>query len=363
MRKLKNCFLTTTFFPTLPTAETQFDVFIDGTQISSSNYSYSSPTLTFSSTNVNADVQATNGAPLSGLTVLVRENQRDEAFGNYDATKAARNISNFVNDLLSNWYVRLTRRRFWKGDYEKDKISGYQTLFECLLTISKLCSPIAPFYSDSLYKDLCLNTGFEKFESVHLSDFPKPKTKLRNLNLLGSEKDFNDLIKIKVRSTGRLLKAKIFIKDDNAKVEILDAETGISPGQASVFYSKDENGYKVFGPSKYASKLESSKIFARKFMDKYNIPQPCFFECKNEEEVISVATKLGFPIVLKADGLAAGKGVIICYNQRDLDEALDIMFKDRKFGSAAKRISVEECLKGQELSIFCLLYTSDAADE
>ena len=71
--------------------------------------------------------------------------------------------------------------------------------------------------------------------------------KLRNLNLLGSEKDFNDLIKIKVRSTGRLLKAKIFIKDDNAKVEILDAETGISPGQACVFYSKDDFGDKLLG--------------------------------------------------------------------------------------------------------------------
>ena len=73
--------LTTAFFPTLPTAETQFDVFINGVQISSSNYSYSSPTLTFSSTNVNADVQATNGAPLSGLTILVKENQSSEAFG------------------------------------------------------------------------------------------------------------------------------------------------------------------------------------------------------------------------------------------------------------------------------------------
>ena len=88
--------LTTTFFPTLPTAETQFDVFINGVQISSSNYSYSSPTLTFSSTNVNADVQATNGAPLSGLTVLVREIERDEAFGNYQFISIDDIISNFI---------------------------------------------------------------------------------------------------------------------------------------------------------------------------------------------------------------------------------------------------------------------------
>ena len=88
--------LTTTFFPTLPTAETQFDVFINGIQVSSSNYSYSSPTLTFSSTNVNADIQATNGAPLSGLTVLVRENERDEAFGNYQFVSIDDIISNFI---------------------------------------------------------------------------------------------------------------------------------------------------------------------------------------------------------------------------------------------------------------------------
>ena len=139
------------------------------------------------------------------------------------------------------------------------------------------------------------------------------------------------------------------VKNNNIDFTIIGPENPLDNGIVDFLNKK---GCKVFGPSKYASKLESSKIFARRFMDKYNIPQPCFFECKNEEEVISVATKLGFPIVLKADGLAAGKGVIICYNQRDLDEALDIMFKDRKFGSAANRISVEECLKGQELSIF-----------
>ena len=139
------------------------------------------------------------------------------------------------------------------------------------------------------------------------------------------------------------------VKNNSIDFTIIGPENPLDNGIVDFL---NENGCKVFGPSKYASKLESSKIFARRFMDKYNIPQPCFFECENEEQVISVATKLGFPIVLKADGLAAGKGVIICYNQRDLDDALDVIFKDRKFGSAANRISVEECLKGQELSIF-----------
>ena len=114
------------------------------------------------------------------------------------------------------------------------------------------------------------------------------------------------------------------------------------------------NGCKVFGPTKYASQLECSKLFARKFMEKHNIPQPSFFECSSEEEVMSIGTKLGFPIVLKADGLAAGKGVLICANQSELDKGLDLMFIDRKFGDASNKISVEECLKGEELSIFII---------
>ena len=139
------------------------------------------------------------------------------------------------------------------------------------------------------------------------------------------------------------------VQENNIDYTIIGPENPLDNGIVDLL---EKNGHKVFGPSKYAAQLESSKIFARKFMDKYNIPQPCFFECINEEEVISVSTKLGFPIVLKADGLAAGKGVIICYNQSELDDALDIMFMDKKFGNASSKLSVEECLKGQELSIF-----------
>jgi len=97
----------------------------------------------------------------------------DEAYADYEPTKAARAISDFVQEKLSNWYVRLNRRRFWKGSYGPDKIAAYQTLFECLLTIAKLAAPIAPFYSDRLYKDLVANTDYEKYSSVHVSDFPK----------------------------------------------------------------------------------------------------------------------------------------------------------------------------------------------
>ena len=97
----------------------------------------------------------------------------DAAYDDYEPTKASRAISDFVQEKLSNWYVRLCRRRFWKGDYGQDKISAYQTLHECLITVCKLAAPVAPFYMDHLYQDLNLNT-----ESVHLTDFPKIKKEL-----------------------------------------------------------------------------------------------------------------------------------------------------------------------------------------
>jgi len=108
---------------------------------------------------------------ISELNTLIKV--VDEAFADYEPTKAARAISEFVQENLSNWYVRLCRRRFWKGEYATDKIAAYQTLYTCLLTISKLGAPIAPFFMDKLYRDLTLATQSEKFDSVHLAEFPK----------------------------------------------------------------------------------------------------------------------------------------------------------------------------------------------
>lgn len=108
---------------------------------------------------------------LSELHTLIQK--VDEYYAEYEPTKAARAISDFTQDYLSNWYVRLSRRRFWKGDYQTDKISAYQTLYTCMITIAKLGAPIAPFFMDKLYLDLNSVTKKENFESVHLSDFPK----------------------------------------------------------------------------------------------------------------------------------------------------------------------------------------------
>jgi len=108
---------------------------------------------------------------LSELHTLIKK--ADKFYEEYEPTKAARAISDFTQDYLSNWYVRLSRRRFWKGDYQQDKISAYQTLYTCMLTIAKIGAPIAPFFMDKLYLDLNAVSQKENFESIHLADFPQ----------------------------------------------------------------------------------------------------------------------------------------------------------------------------------------------
>ncbi len=110
---------------------------------------------------------------ISLLNSLVRT--VDEALSDYEPTKAARAINDFVNDNLSNWYVRLNRKRFWGGGMNQDKLAAYQTLFQCLLTVAKLIAPFSPFYSDMLYRDL--TAGIEgAAPSVHVASFPEVDT-------------------------------------------------------------------------------------------------------------------------------------------------------------------------------------------
>lgn len=107
---------------------------------------------------------------ISKLNTLI--GQVDEAYNEYEPTKAARMIQDFVIDDMSNWYVRLNRKRFWKGEYNEDKMAAYQSLYTCLKTIAKLAAPIAPFYMDRLYNDLNAVSGHEAHDSVHLSNYP-----------------------------------------------------------------------------------------------------------------------------------------------------------------------------------------------
>lgn len=164
---------------------------------------------------------------LSALNSLIQE--VDEAYGDYEPTRATRAISNFVQENLSNWYVRLCRRRFWKGEYEKDKIAAYQTLYTCLVTVAKLSAPVAPFFMDQLYRDLIATTKAEPFESVHLSDFPVADISLIDKGLeakMNKAQIISSLVlsirqkeKIKVRQP--LQKIMIPVLDEQDRIDIL----------------------------------------------------------------------------------------------------------------------------------------------
>jgi isoleucyl-tRNA synthetase len=164
---------------------------------------------------------------LSELHTLI--NKVDIFYAEYEPTRAARAISDFTQDYLSNWYVRLSRRRFWKGDYQTDKISAYQTLYTCMNTIAKLGAPIAPFFMDRLYQDLNSVTGKETSESIHLSDFPKYdvsfvdkslERKMENAQIISSlVLSLRAKEKIKVRQP--LQKIMIPVDSEQQKEEIL----------------------------------------------------------------------------------------------------------------------------------------------
>lgn len=108
---------------------------------------------------------------LSELNSLVKK--VDEAYNDYEPTRAGRYIETFTIDNLSNWFVRLSRKRFWGSSMSQDKLSAYQTLYTCLVTLSKLIAPLSPFYADRIYKSLASVTGKDLYDSVHLSEFPK----------------------------------------------------------------------------------------------------------------------------------------------------------------------------------------------
>jgi isoleucyl-tRNA synthetase len=164
---------------------------------------------------------------LSELHTLIQK--VDDYYADYEPTKAARAISNFTQDYLSNWYVRLSRRRFWKGDYQQDKISAYQTLYTCMVTIAKLGTPIAPFFMDKLYLDLNSVTKKETFESIHLADFPVSDSRFIDKSLerkMETAQTISSLVlslrakeKIKVRQP--LQKIMIPIDNESQKEEIL----------------------------------------------------------------------------------------------------------------------------------------------
>jgi isoleucyl-tRNA synthetase len=164
---------------------------------------------------------------LSELHTLIQK--VDEYYADYEPTKATRAISEFVQENLSNWFVRLSRRRYWKGSYNDDKISAYQTLYTCLETVAKLGAPVAPFFMDRLYKDLTAGTSKDARESVHLTEFPKADVSLIDKKLehkMQKAQTISSLVlslrqkeKIKVRQP--LQKIMIPVLENSEREEIL----------------------------------------------------------------------------------------------------------------------------------------------
>ena len=202
---------------------------------------------------------------LSELNSLVEK--VDTFYSEYEPTKAARAISEFTQEYLSNWYVRLSRRRFWKGEYQQDKISAYQTLYTCMVTIAKLGAPIAPFFMDRLYLDLNLVTNKESFESVHLANFPSPDRSLINKDLerkMGQAQTISSLVlslrakeKIKVRQPLQKImipvnspaqKEEILAISDLVKHEVNVKEVELLEDASDILVKQIKPNFKVLGP-------------------------------------------------------------------------------------------------------------------
>lgn len=201
---------------------------------------------------------------ISLLNTLVKD--VDEALADYEPTKAARAINDFVNDNLSNWYVRLNRKRFWAGEMTADKLAAYQTLYTCLETVARLMAPIAPFYADRLYLDLTGVTG-KGADSVHLADFPTPDESLINPTLERNMAVAQSLtsmvlalrrkVNIKVRQPlSRIMvpvvddaqRAAVEAMSDLIKSEVNVKEIQITDASAGVLIKRVKPDFKKLGP-------------------------------------------------------------------------------------------------------------------
>lgn len=143
-----------------------------------------------------------------------------------------------------------------------------------------------------------------------------------------------------------------FAKDNNIDLTIVGPELPLTLGIVDVF---QKEGLKIFGPTKEAARLEGSKAFSKAFMEKHGIPTAKYSDCKNKDQALSALDDFSYPVVIKADGLAAGKGVIIAQEEKEARECISEMMIDGVFGEAGKRIIVEEFLEGREISLLVFL--------
>ncbi len=289
---------------------------------------------------------------LSELNTLIKK--VDEFYADYEPTKAARVISDFTQDFLSNWFVRLSRRRFWKGDYQKDKISAYQTLYTCLLTISKLGAPIAPFYMDRLYLDLIKDTHKESFSSVHLAEFPKYdlnfidkvlERKMENAQTISSlVLSLRAKEKIKVRQP--LHKIMIPVESRQQKEEILAVsnlimhevnvkEIDILEDASNILVKQIKPNFKVLGPRFGKDmKLISNAISAFTAQDIKKIEQSGSFDVEINEKNITLGLE---DVEITSQDI---EGWLVA-NEGSITVALDVTITDdlRKEGIARELVN------------------------
>ena len=202
---------------------------------------------------------------LSVLNTLIKE--VDTCYNEYEPTKAGRLISDFVNDNLSNWYVRLNRKRFWGGEFTQDKLSAYQTLYTCLETVAKLMAPISPFYADRLYTDLITATVRDNVVSVHLAEFPKYQEEMINKELetrMQMAQDVTSMVlalrrkvNIKVRQPLQCIMVPVLDEEQKAHIEAVKSlimnevnvkEIKFVDGAAGVLVKKVKCDFKKLGP-------------------------------------------------------------------------------------------------------------------
>ena len=278
---------------------------------------------------------------ISELNSLISE--VDGHYSNYEPTKAARAISDFVQLYLSNWYVRLSRRRFWKGSYSQDKISAYQTLYKCLKDIAIISSPIAPFFMDRLYKDLVNCTGKDVLDSVHHENFlaynesninPSLQQKIRKAQIICSLalslrkkekiKVRQPLSKIMIPYLNDLEKKEIVEISDLIKSEVNIKEVELISNSSGILIKKVKPNFKTLGPKlgkKLSKAVEKIKNLSESEINKIENNQSV--SIKLDEEVIALEA-IDLEIISEdIDGwlVASEKGITVALDIK-LDQKL-----------------------------------------
>ncbi|MEQ8712775.1 MAG: isoleucine--tRNA ligase [Cyclobacteriaceae bacterium] len=291
----------------------------------------------------------------------------DEAYDDYEPTKAARAIQDFVIDDLSNWYVRLNRKRFWKGEYNEDKKAAYQTLYECLKCVAKLASPIAPFYTERIFSDLNSISNLEQSDSVHLTNFPQRNQDAINKDLehkMDLAQGISSLVhslrkkeKIKVRQPLSKILVPILNADDREKIsavaDVIISEVNIKEIEyiddtSSVLVKKIKPNFRKLGAT-YGPKMKDITQAIGKFgpEDIAQLEREGVYDLALGDETISLTLE---DVEITSDDIPGWQVA----SENGLTVALDITITDdlRKEGVARDLVNrIQNVRKDQGLEV------------